>query len=267
MLVSARRAFVVACLLMACAAVRVGYAWIDVSTAVGLWSFDEGKGNDTADVSGNENDGTLAGGADWMEGKFGSALQFSEVGDWVDCGNEDSLEPHTDSFSFGFWMKQEDPTNARILWKNNGAAPPFVGYFLGLQDGKVYQGFGDGVKWAPQAGLDGVTVGSWVHLFAVRDVEAKRVRVYVNGEKKQDTDDPTQDIVFPGTNLIIGSRPGVPHEQFFGVVDEVAIFRSVLGDADVKSLMARGVAEAGLAVSPTGRLVSAWASLKAGASR
>ena len=43
--------------------------------AVGIWLFDEGKGNTAADTSGNGNDGAITG-AKWAEGKFGGALEF-----------------------------------------------------------------------------------------------------------------------------------------------------------------------------------------------
>ena len=44
---------------------------------VGHWKFDEGSGTTAFDSSGNGNDGTLNGGAQWVEGQLGGAIQFN----------------------------------------------------------------------------------------------------------------------------------------------------------------------------------------------
>src|SRR5262249_32957480 len=41
-----------------------------------LYPFNEGTGSTTADVSGNNNTGTLATGATWTAGKYGNGIQF-----------------------------------------------------------------------------------------------------------------------------------------------------------------------------------------------
>lgn len=40
------------------------------------WTFDEGEGNTTADISGNGNDAVFRGNPEWVESKFGKALKF-----------------------------------------------------------------------------------------------------------------------------------------------------------------------------------------------
>jgi hypothetical protein len=44
---------------------------------VGWWRFDDGSGTTAMDSSGNGNDGTLNGGAQWTDGQIGSAIQFN----------------------------------------------------------------------------------------------------------------------------------------------------------------------------------------------
>lgn len=51
------------------------YAALDPDTLVGVWKFDEGKGNTAKDSSGNGNDGTLTNKPKWVDGKFGKALE------------------------------------------------------------------------------------------------------------------------------------------------------------------------------------------------
>ena len=44
---------------------------------VGWWAFDEGTGTLAADLTGNGNDGTLNGGAEWVPGVYGTAINFN----------------------------------------------------------------------------------------------------------------------------------------------------------------------------------------------
>ena len=69
----------------------VSNAKIDPGTVVGMWLFDEGKGDVTADSSANKNDGTLENGPEWTDGKFNEAIQFDGAQDYVDVGNADNL--------------------------------------------------------------------------------------------------------------------------------------------------------------------------------
>ena len=42
------------------------------------FSFGEGKGDAVTDLSKQKNDGEIVGDADWVDGKFGKALEFSD---------------------------------------------------------------------------------------------------------------------------------------------------------------------------------------------
>ncbi len=59
-------------------------AAIDPETLVGVWLFDEGKGDVAVDASGNELDGILKGNPKWVDGKFGEALELDGVGAYVE---------------------------------------------------------------------------------------------------------------------------------------------------------------------------------------
>jgi len=52
---------------------------------VGHWMFDEGSGTAAYDSSGNGNDGTLIGGAQWVAGQLGGALEFNGSNSRVDA--------------------------------------------------------------------------------------------------------------------------------------------------------------------------------------
>ena len=55
----------------------ISTAEFDLETVVGMWLFDEGKGNTAADSSENGNDGKLENDPKWTkDGKFGAAMEF-----------------------------------------------------------------------------------------------------------------------------------------------------------------------------------------------
>lgn len=74
--------------------------------AAGIWRFEDGNGNKANDDSGNNNVGTLLPtGSEpiWTSGKYGSALQFDGVNDYVDAGNGASFS--VTQLSIGLWIK------------------------------------------------------------------------------------------------------------------------------------------------------------------
>jgi len=62
---------------------------------VGLWHMNEGSGNITNDSSGLGNNGTCYNAGhlcNWTVGRFGYGVLFDGVDDYVDCGNDASLD-------------------------------------------------------------------------------------------------------------------------------------------------------------------------------
>ena len=56
---------------------------VTLDDAIGIWLFDDGTGDTTADSSGNGNDGILMEGPQWVDGRFGKALSFDVEGPFV----------------------------------------------------------------------------------------------------------------------------------------------------------------------------------------
>ena len=75
--------FVLALLILMWVAPETGYAQIDQKAIVGVWLFDEGKGDTASDSSGNGHDGKIESGIKWIAGQ-----QQSVALSWVcscDC--------------------------------------------------------------------------------------------------------------------------------------------------------------------------------------
>ena len=99
------------------------YAKIDPETAVGIWLFEEKKGNEVEDSSGKGHNGMIQGPTKWVEGKFGEALEFAG-------GNSVSI-PDDDAFNFGekksftvvFWFSFENPQDWNRLVRERNPSP------------------------------------------------------------------------------------------------------------------------------------------------
>ena len=90
-------------------------ARIEGANCVGMWLLDESSGDVAKDSSGKGNDGTLVGAPQWVDGKFGKALELNGVGDYMDLPQ---LPEQTDQpLSFTAWIKWGGSTaTTRGVW-------------------------------------------------------------------------------------------------------------------------------------------------------
>lgn len=101
---------------------------------VGLWHFDEGEGIDVKDSSGNDNHGKIrgVGGAIWIKGIAGAALEFD--------GTNDVEVPSSESLCFDgpitieAWIKTSFQEGGRIVFKNRYDGAHDVGYSLVIKN-------------------------------------------------------------------------------------------------------------------------------------
>ena len=95
--------------------IGTGSAWADLTDGlVAHWKLD-GDANDSA----GSNDGTLVNGPVWTAGQIDGALSFSNGVDYVDCGNDASLDI-TDAITVEAWIKPSEVNyNNSILAKGS----------------------------------------------------------------------------------------------------------------------------------------------------
>src|SRR5713101_351234 len=105
------------------------------SNTVALWHFNEGSGSILHDASPYHNDGEIHN-AEWVEGKFGSALHFDGFTTYVILPNAPSLKPETE-FTIEAWISLDSlvfpylaPPNfsAATIVSNLGRYPDGGGY-------------------------------------------------------------------------------------------------------------------------------------------
>ncbi len=151
--------------------------------------FNEGSGSTAADSTGNGNDGVIDG-AQWSTNGFSDdALVFDGSNDYVDCGAASNLALGRYSFSVSAWVKQDDDTGNQTIVSRYGwgyqhggglaylrlAVDDGIPKFTLRDDSGAYQNvephFYDATVWS---------TGDWHHVMGVRDMEAGKMRLYVD---------------------------------------------------------------------------------------
>jgi hypothetical protein len=235
------------------------FAAIDPETAVGVWLFDEGAGNTTADASGKGHEGTLNG-PKWRDGRFDGALEF-DGGQWVQIPSTPELQLG-DQLTMMAWFYATKIDDWRQLIAKSDE------YLLRIdppQEGNRMSAF---VKpngsWEPRASAGVPDLKTWIHFAATYDSKANNnhLIVYVNGVQAGASTRPGK-VTPTGNPVEIGRWGG--GSFFVGLIDEAAIFNVVLSEEDIQTIMENGLKATlggGLAVSPKGKLAATWGSLK-----
>ena len=233
----------------------INYADYDPENVMAIWLFDEGDGDTIEDSSGNGNDGEIIDGTWIDDGMFGGALEFDGVDDYAEVPDSTYLDTELlEGFTIMLWTQMYDPDTDGAAYRKIGC------YALNANHGDNFEfaSFGPGGvdDWLHGGPVDEDT---WYHMTVTYD--GTNVSVYYAGEQVStraigfefaDTDDV----------LRIGTWDVVPDGgQFIGVIDEFAIFNTVLDEDDMKDIMENGL-ETLTAVSPAGRLATTWGKIK-----
>lgn len=242
-------------LLIGLLAVTFAKADIDPDLIAGVWFFDEGKGDDAEDSSGNGFDGVVEGDAAWVDGKSGKALEF-KGGEYVELTNSAAGLPFggTEPFSVTAWVSNQG--GGTIIGKFNGG---IIGaYIVTINAGGVVGFHREVAPWS-LAGAAAIQAGDFGHIAATYDGEV--MRIYIDGELDVEQDRGAQN-TDQATPVLIGARftNGAPSDFFRGILDEVALFNVALTEDQIEDVM-RGLS--GLqAVSASGKLIATWGKIK-----
>jgi hypothetical protein len=223
---------------------------------VAYWSFDEGSGDAAEDGSGNGNDGTIFG-AEWVDGKFGKALEFDA--NYVLVPNDESYNFTQDqSFSIILWINYEATGDWQgVLQKFNGGYPFKVEV---NPSNSLYCAIWDQVN-NPGAHVGNVS-GDWHHFAFVRDRSEKKIYSYLDGQLKETKDDTINGATENAADLYIGARKPGNTILFYGILDEIAIYNRALTETEILSAVQGNIPDISLAVSPKNCLGTTWGGIK-----
>ena len=128
----------IAVIALSFAMVTTSEANLDEDTIAGMWTFEEGKGKEVKDLSGNGSDGEFVGDLKWVKGKFGGGLEFDGADTWVKIGTKGEDKTlaaldftESEGFSIHAWVwAAEPPVGKCVIWKGLGCST-WSQYLLG----------------------------------------------------------------------------------------------------------------------------------------
>ena len=209
---------------------------------IGYWSFDSVNAtNYTSDLSGNANDGQLINfntdPATTTTGKISNALQFDGVNDYVDAGNDSSLDI-TDAITIEAWVKKntnplfgpgDEVTYAELVGKGAGFALGGA-YSLELAStGEVYFFVRNSTDEGYYAINSNIIGTDWTHLVAVFKGN-DYINLYINGVSQG-----SNSVTTNANSNILPVQFGYKHSTnyFNGTIDEVRIYNRSLTATEI----------------------------------
>jgi hypothetical protein len=210
---------------------------------IGYWPFEEDQGTETADITGNGNDGTFNGDVEWVPGYLGTAVRFDTAGERIVVG---PLDPSTgtNAMTLAAWINWEGQGHSiehqgiigkRLGWTTDGATIKWfwettpAGDLVFRAD---YSGGGTGLWWGN--GILAPYANEWTHVAVTWD-NGTAVE-YINAEEVE-----TGNITFResanDTPVTIGCVDSTNNETFVGTIDEVRIYNHALTPDEIQTIM------------------------------
>ena len=237
-------------------------AKIDKKNIMGIWLFDEGKGDVAKDSSTNGNDGKING-AIWDKGKFGNALSFDGTDDWVEVPHSPTVGfDASTSFTITVYYKGTKVGGA-LVGKNYEDTSQATPWYLLWDDGaanKVTMYLRDEAGASYTANSASVVADdNWHFIAGVASASAGKASIWIDGEQESEVD------FNKGSGY--GTSEGVFHigrhydRYTEGIIDDVGLFNIALDEKEIVDLMNNGLSGI-TAVSQSGKLTTTWSDIK-----
>ena len=202
------------------------------SGLVAAYAFAEASGTSVSDASGAGNHGTISGATRTTAGRFGAALSFDGVNDYVTIADSASLDLTT-RMTLEAWVYPTASSGWRTVVLKE--IPGELSYAIYSRDDAARaSGWGYiGASPVSTASTSSVTLNAWTHLAVTYDGAA--LRLYRNGALES-TRAISGSLVTSSNPLRIGGNL-IWGEYFAGRIDEVRIYNRALTQAEIQSDM------------------------------
>jgi glucose/arabinose dehydrogenase len=204
------------------------------------WTFEEGAGQTSADVSGHGNTATVNTG--WAVGKHGKALTLNGTSQYASAQPGTSIDAVTRTMTIAAWVWREPGQSGLRAAASRQFGAGFADqWLLGFYD--------DGYAFQLNTLDSGATnllwgnapTRQWVHVAGVYD--GVTMRLFANGVLMQSAAK-TGPIQLDANPVILGGNEdtaaGAPQALLKGRIDDVRLYRRALSDAEIQALAAAG---------------------------
>ena len=200
---------------------------------VAAYSFNEGSGVTLTDVSGSGNHGTVSQAAWTSAGKYGGALTFDGVNDYVGIPDSASLDLTT-GMTLEAWVRPTATSGWRtIMLKESGGVELAYSMYGASGTNRPSGWTRTSGSSTSVTGTTAIALNTWTHLAVTYDGATRRI--YING-------------VLNATNAASGAIAATPDplkiggnavwgEYFAGQIDEMRIYNRALTQAQLQADM------------------------------
>jgi hypothetical protein len=188
---------------------------------------------DPNDSSGNDNNGTIGGTENWVDGKIGSALEFDGSSTYVEIPFSESLRLlNQGDFTLSAWFKPDEipPENKEVFQQGDGNGTGRTWLFVHSSN-EIRSYLGGGTT---ASGI-GVEADTWYHAAVVvtEGGDADNIQLYVNG---QQAGEPTQRNMEDCEGVYFIGRHKNPTNFWDGLVDEIQLYNRGLSAGEIRYL-------------------------------
>lgn len=204
---------------------------------VAAYGFEEGAGALAGDASGHANHATISG-AIWHDaGRFGKALSFDGIDDWVTIADAESLDL-TSGLTLEAWVYPTAAADGTVIAKES---PGGLAYALYSYDNAplpvAYLNIGS--YWTA-TGTTALPLGTWSHMTVTYD--GTTLRLFINGSLVGSRVVGSSVVTSAGALRLGGNS--VWGEFFQGFIDEVRIYDRALSEVEIAADMSAAVVPA-----------------------
>ncbi len=225
-------------------------------------SFDTVDGKSTIDHSLYKNHGEMKGDPKHVAGKFGKALKFNGVSEFIEIPHHESLTVDQDVTVMA-WIHTErhtGPDEARwqgIMAKSNNPRS----YSLWTDSNNKCLHFSVGPPQGGGSVCQGeVKLNEWQHIVA--QFNNGTHRYWINGQQVGETGNKPNPPGLEDTSpVVIGTAGGGNQRYFLGMIDEVRIWNRALSEEEINKHKDKGHFEL-FPVAPQQKLTTIWGNLK-----
>ena len=203
----------------------------------GYWSFNDGPTGTVRDLSGNGNTGTLYPSyptncpsfVDGQNPKFGKALNFDGINDYVDCGQKTNLDS-TDEITVEAWINPKTTIDPICIYSKGSWWGPI--YFYIVDNYLTWRQGNSAGNFATYL-TSFATVNKYSHVVVVAK-SLQFVKLYVNGTLKKSYTVNVKPIGGSSAyKASIGRETGGNRYFFSGLIDDVRAYNRALSSGEI----------------------------------